>query len=1718
MMNFVLSILISMLKNFLYYFLTGILPKPPRCVRESVIHQLIVQSGEMARSKYERRLSRKKTEFQRSLRGAQQKKKQMPKKQATNSNIDLAISTIQNKIEKLKFQSGEATLDGCTGPLDLPEMPDNLYGIDDEPLPQYWWGILSTCVIFQPVVQATNFIRNNFRSGTLAVRNLWIMNTFERNIRSTQSTFSWLQSIKWWFRRYSSHTTIDNIENMITLAAGLWTSTSVVNASALVIAHLKIYHQASVIETLTSLLAEHTVLDGDFWPIDEWEIQGSSVLPTNHKKRKKSRKRKDYELQDGDFLDLMRGSIKNWKLLKHSKFVRYMIDLIAILVSSTMCSVLSLDFNVAGIPLFSESLKKKLDSMNIVDTGELVLEATSYFMDVGYLCFTQKSFKPILYTDTESFSFDQRYLNYIANYSGAFDSDWETIGFTEQEYIQENTELSEYYTSLHSVITRGPEKIQIFQRMSQLAKLRMELTRRINSCGMRVSPYVMLIFGSSSVGKTSVASILNTIAIQMCDGTGDPAKRVTSNENDKYFSGYLADTESVIMDDICNTNSNFLQTSPLANLIKWANNNPELALMADLDSKGKISIRPKTILLTSNVCDLNASVFSVEPVSILRRLNVHVTVKVKEAYALHNGTGQRMMDPVKANAFVATLPEHERDMPDLWDITLSRVVTRASSVVGRPDEGFFEPIWHDKKFLTDISIAEAADYIAKDSRVHKLNQIKIVEGQSTIHERLRVCKECASLLNKCRCFEKQSGDEGANISGVDFNTFYESDVNNGGCGACAAALFCTTQHFGSPLPSVARTSCFNIIPKWLSLSNLGVLPVMMVLFCVVTQSIYITLVGMASCVFIIGPWCAFAYRRFFWWYSMWKYGVRYAQFITCVGKDFRSQVIRLKHHLTTTTEGRIYVAGTATLFSTWLAFKLIKLLFKGAKAYNAQSRLQPNETEYEERRNTPSAWFSAVTKPMVGSHASATTTWEELSNMREKNQVFVKWGLKVCGGFMVKTHFMLLPNHFLREDADLRVKVNVDHGNNSHECSCRVSENMSYHIPGTDLRLWYLPTGGDFKDLSVYFPETTVIDSWGARFAFRDIDGRIKRDSTRCVPSQIDVQGIHYFGLKYTLQNLITFRGMCMASLVNEGKHPKIIGFHLGGVADTAHGAGGCLTQGQLNSALSRLNAVGLFAGASSTDIDPFQFASKRDNQPYMIQGDVKPQCATNFLPPGSCVTVLGSCIGGATRSSQVIVSHISQTVQEVLGIERQHDKAPLGPPAVPKWHPWQLGMQGFANISVGPSPMEVHKAAVDYLKDILTFAAPTKVLDMATIINGWDNDKFVNRMPQNTSVGFPLSGPLSKVCTLVNPTEGHSCNYVIDDDILGEFQTSEARLLAGHRINAVYRASLKDEPRPLNSTKARVFQAAPVVLKMLLRKYFLPLVAQLSMYPLISECAVGINALSEEWDEMHHHICKYGPDRIVAGDYSAYDQRMSPSLTGAAFDILIRFGEACGYTRDDLAIMRSLATEVVYPLVAYDGTLIKLMGSNPSGHNLTVYVNSIANSLISRCALFSMYPGVNRFKDAVSMMTYGDDDIGSVHSFYVDFNNISKSNYITSIGMKYTPPSKSGEHVDFMSILEVDFLKRKSVYCSEKGRYMGALEEASVFKSLHCRMKSTEVSDSQWAGSVCDAALREAFPRGKDYYDDMQRKLTIVADRHDFLHHCANLTDTFDECGAKIG
>jgi hypothetical protein len=361
-----------------------------------------------------------------------------------------------------------------------------------------------------------------------------------------------------------------------------------------------------------------------------------------------------------------------------------------------------------------------------------------------------------------------------------------------------------------------------------------------------------------------------------------------------------------------------------------------------------------------------------------------------------------------------------------------------------------------------------------------------------------------------------------------------------------------------------------------------------------------------------------------------------------------------------------------------------------------------------------------------------------------------------------------------------------------------------------------------------------------------------------------------------------------------------------------------------------------------------------------------------------------------------------------------------------------------------------------------------------------------------------------------------HACPAKCDDMILQECDRMCGALLEGKRCYSIFKACVKDEPTKKGKDKVRVFQAADWATQLMVRKYFLPIARLLSLFPLVSECAVGVNAQGPEWDQLARHMKKFGDDRILAGDYSKYDLRMPAGMIIAAFKCLIDIVQECGdYSKDDIIIMKGIATEIAYSCVAYNGDIIIHRGSNPSGQNMTVYINCIVNSLLLRSAYFHMYPSnlgtPEPFRSNVAVMTYGDDVKGSVKRGHDWFNHISYAQFLSKRDMVFTMPDKESEPTPYMLDSEADFLKRHNLFNEETGLIHGVLDEGSIFKSLHTVLRSKAVTPEDQSAMNIDGALREWWQYGPHLYELRRSQMTEVAIRAGISHMCTELSVSYE-------
>jgi hypothetical protein len=219
-------------------------------------------------------------------------------------------------------------------------------------------------------------------------------------------------------------------------------------------------------------------------------------------------------------------------------------------------------------------------------------------------------------------------------------------------------------------------------------------------------------------------------------------------------------------------------------------------------------------------------------------------------------------------------------------------------------------------------------------------------------------------------------------------------------------------------------------------------------------------------------------------------------------------------------------------------------------------------------------------------------------------------------------------------------------------------------------------------------------------------------------------------------------------------------------------------------------------------------------------------------------------------------------------------------------------------------------------------------------------------------------------------------------------------------------------------------------------------------------------------------------------------------------------------YTSEDILVMQAMASDIVFAYIDFDGDLISLVeGGHISGNSLTVIINGIAGSLNMRCAFYAKH-GDRIFRDHVRLMTYGDDNIGSCDgTCALTIRDISS--YLALYGQTYTMPDKDSTLTDFLPYEDFEFLKRKNVYCPERGVHTGALVEKSIFKMLHKYMRdssSPETPEMAMAMNI-DTACREWFHHGRDTYEKRVSEMRQVATEMGIYYLTTQLDRTYAEC-----
>eukprot|EP00997_Jenningsia_sp_PLL12_P006455 NODE_2_length_7688_cov_137.261422_g1_i0.p1 GENE.NODE_2_length_7688_cov_137.261422_g1_i0~~NODE_2_length_7688_cov_137.261422_g1_i0.p1 ORF type:complete len:1630 (+),score=120.67 NODE_2_length_7688_cov_137.261422_g1_i0:290-4891(+) len=1149
------------------------------------------------------------------------------------------------------------------------------------------------------------------------------------------------------------------------------------------------------------------------------------------------------------------------------------------------------------------------------------------------------------------------------------------------------------------------------------------------AAGLRVKPFAVLIRGGSSVGKSTLAITCNHVIAKTNGFSEGKQYTVTINGSDKYQSDYRSHHVCVIFDDMGNTRPEKCAENPLFVLIQFINNMHVCALSPEAEKKGKMDVRAKIVLVTTNTLDLGAPFFSVNPSSIIRRFPLILDVELKDHAKDEEGG---------LHSRYASQP-----MPDAWHITMNKCkITRMNKIQDK----------HEMVVIKDKGdIVDLVEYLERETPPYYRTQENIVATSSDMQLKKHCiehplfcvpCPKCVKLL-------KQSG------SGPTFAGILHDHVL-----ATPMPETLGMDEMSEPLPDTLTVE--DLVPgedgnlcklshrKRLSILVKAKVPIMKdhlrTLKEAVEKNPYTTV--LATLAAIGGGIMAYNHLTT---PVLVEQGAIISQ-INAVAATPRQIVARDETYRKVYSNQMVYPDASSSTTLAQLECRIDRNLHI-AYIQEYDEKLKTVSGEMEWCNSFP---IGGTEWAFVGHQFIGTGTW--------------KVKLMTHPGFGIKTVTALV------NQANIRPMFGTD--------------GVIVDIPdagSTTPFTKYMPRALHVPDLKpgtpiyIYRAHRKVLDS-----AATYVPPSSYKFSTKIkeVGMQV-VKGVDtYPGFTYDVE---CYKGMCGAMIFTAGKNPMLIGMHAAGDVAKKVGAAIILSQNMMDaSKIWKEEAITAAAEAPlreeiyGVNVKTKPEAHIRNGVHYMPLGgeelNLEVLGETSLPRARFSTNIKKSLIADEiVKETGIPLAHGAPTKQSVSPSRQRHMHTIAKQKALinPKYLEWagRDMTDGLDKQLFGPE-----STVGDFIHPISEYDAT----------NGVPGVKGFECINPNTAMGIPLTGPkwsklvdcgLSKMMGLptkrfveqVTDEEGN-VNYVYTlkfdpekADVSREVENCLECFSTGVRVNVLFKTFIKDETLSLSKiekNKVRIVASCPVAFVISTRMLTLALITTMTYFPREFESAVGVDAAGKDWEFIYQHLkSKSGGTRCGDGDFEHYDMDIAAAFSKKSFEVMKHCQLKGNFTKKEADLLDGVATEVIYPTYDVDGLVVRANKSNPSGHPLTVQINGLDNSLYLRYAYYAMhaenaegefhYGDIPLFHEMIALFTFGDDHTYDVHPDEPYFNMISLAEQLEAIGMGYTDANKQKPTVPFKSIDELTFLKRSFHYHPVLKQHVGPLDEKSIFKML---------------------------------------------------------------------
>jgi hypothetical protein len=571
-----------------------------------------------------------------------------------------------------------------------------------------------------------------------------------------------------------------------------------------------------------------------------------------------------------------------------------------------------------------------------------------------------------------------------------------------------------------------------------------------------------------------------------------------------------------------------------------------------------------------------------------------------------------------------------------------------------------------------------------------------------------------------------------------------------------------------------------------------------------------------------------------------------------------------------------------------------------------------------------------------------------------------------------------------------------------------------------------------------------------------------------------------------------TIAGECGSLLVSHSPMgPILLGIHGAGITGTT-----CCAALPINSEFARL----LIEKCQPYVVQDGSVMLSAPSAPVSF-GPLHKKSPFRYIPEGTA-TVFGSVDCPQSEMKSRVRPTLLAPSMKARGY-----KMKWGKPVLNGWEPKHVQLKEMLKPASKINPRILERVKQDFIHDILCNLTPEDldslyVFDVFTAVNGAAGVAYVDKLKRTTSAGFPWKRSKKHFWKPVPPAGDLQDPIEFDEEIMQRVDNMHEQLLAGKRAMPVSDACFKDEAvkqEKVDAKKTRIFAGSPVDSSILIRMYTLAFTRLFYKKHVLFESAPGIDASSPQWTILYKLLTKFGEDRMIAGDYAFYDKTMFALMILAAWDIIVAVCKKGKFSPEQIAVLERMGEDAAFPLYNFFGDLVMFFGTLPSGHPLTVIINSLANCLYMRYCYACLSPDgtAKDFKKNVSLMTYGDDNIMGVSKDCNWFNHTSIMNVLASIGITYTMADKNQPSIPYIHIDDCTFLKRSWRWDEDLGYYTAPLPEDSIIKSLMIGVQNRTNDPKYQAVVLIGDALFKYFDFGKEVF---HAKTTML---RSLVHEC---------------